>query len=190
MLGVAAILLWAGVSLFLFIIAANNGVLSHMHWCGTVRIDRGLGVRSWGRLWAGCTRADPGRTGGRQPPWLPESRISLHGTLHPHPAAVPRRWPKGHALIGHGFKSAVELTSLLSIMLVAYTCHWTLQHSVRDGAGLVWRCLSILIVASPGQRCLAWSALSGLLIPLTCLGPWLLKKRTCPPPSRCRTRAP
>ncbi|KAL6782747.1 hypothetical protein ACKKBG_A07975 [Auxenochlorella protothecoides x Auxenochlorella symbiontica] len=76
-LGVAAILLWAAVSLILFIIAANNGALSHMHW-----------------------------------------------------------WPKGHALIGHGFKSAVELTSLLSIMLVAYTCHWTLQHSMQSASSV------------------------------------------------------
>lgn len=46
------------------------------------------------------------------------------------------RWPKGHALVGHGFKSAVEVISLLSIILVAYTCHWTLHHSVCWSFGL------------------------------------------------------
>lgn len=47
-----------------------------------------------------------------------------------HHTRLKPRWPKGYGLVGQGFKSAVQVSSLLAVVLVAYTCHWTLAHSV------------------------------------------------------------
>lgn len=118
----------------------------------------------------------------------------MHGLVPPFSSTLPppRRWPKGHALIGHGFKSAVELTSLLSIMLVAYTCHWTLQHSVRVWGAEVAGCNNTLsmpaeqrlleVVHAHGWYC--WYPLVALCTPAQ---PFTLHPSPC---HRCRAQAP